>query len=121
MDNGTKNTKNMSRSSISLAIFNNSISYLLNNQPLNIEIKTSMLVTQGLIMVEAHGKQSLRHLVNIGRKKRTGALGTGENGTNTGLKITTQGISKCNTIPQKIRPTAPNCPKKIIEYKFGIS
>ena len=44
-----------------------------------------MLVTQELTMVEAHGKQYLRHLVNLGRKKRTVALGTGANGMNTGL------------------------------------
>ena len=38
-----------------------------------------MVVTKALTMVEAHGKQLLRHLVNLGKNKRTGALGTGAN------------------------------------------
>ena len=45
---------------------------------------------KGLKIVATHGKQSLQHLVNLGQKKRTGALGTGANGMNTGLQITTQ-------------------------------
>ena len=49
-----------------------------------------MLVTQGLTIVATHGNQPLRHLVNIGQKKRTGALFTGANGMNTGLQLTTQ-------------------------------
>ena len=49
-----------------------------------------MLVKQGLTMVAAHGKKPLRHLVNLGRKKRMGALGTGTNVINTGMQLTTQ-------------------------------
>ena len=49
-----------------------------------------MLVTQGLKMVTDHGKQPLQHLVNLGRKKRTGALGTGANDMKNELKLTTQ-------------------------------
>ena len=41
-------------------------------------------------MMAAHGKQSLQHLVNLGRNKRTGALGTGANGINTGPQLTTK-------------------------------
>ena len=51
-----------------------------------------MLVTQGLTIVAAHGKQPLRHLVNLGRNKGTGTLFTGANGMNTGLQLTTQKI-----------------------------
>ena len=61
-----------------------------------------MLVTQGLTIVAEHGKQPLRHLVNLVGKKRTGALFTGANGMNIGLQLTTQKIAKCNTIPQQI-------------------
>ena len=71
-----------------------------------------MLVKKGLTMVAAHEKKPLRHLVNLGKNKRTGALGTGANGMNTGLQLTTQKIDECNTILQKIRLTAPNCQTK---------
>ena len=80
-----------------------------------------MLVTQGLTIMATHGYQPLQHLVNLGLSKRTGALFTGANGMNTGLKLTTQKIDECNTIPQQIRPTAPNRQTKIIEDQFGIS
>ena len=80
-----------------------------------------MLATQGLKILEDNGKQPLQHLVNLGQNKRTGALFTGANGMNTGLKLTTQKIDECNTIPQQIRPTAPNRQTKIIEDQFGIS
>ena len=49
-----------------------------------------MLVTQGLTIVETHGKQPLQHRVNIGGKKRTGAIFTGADGMNTKLQLTTQ-------------------------------
>ena len=68
-----------------------------------------MLVTKVLTIVATHGNQPLRHLVNLGRKKSMGALFTGANGMNTGMQLTSQNISKCNTIPQQIRLTAPNC------------
>ena len=70
-----------------------------------------MLITQVLTMVATHGKQPLQHLVDLGKKKITESLGAGANCINTGLKITTQNISECNTILQQIRPTAPNCQK----------
>ena len=80
-----------------------------------------MLVTQELTMVEAHGKQYIQHLVNLGRKKRTGALVTGANGMNTGMQLTTQKIAGCNTTRKRIRPASPNGQKKIIEDQFGVS
>ena len=58
-----------------------------------------MLVTKELKMVAAHGKKTLQNMVNLGQKKITGALGTGENGMNTGLQLTTQKIAEFNTIP----------------------
>ena len=61
-----------------------------------------MLVTKGLTIVKTHENQLLRHLVNLGRKKIMGALFTGANDMNTGLKITTQNSSEWNTIPQQI-------------------
>ena len=67
-----------------------------------------MLVTQDITILAAHEKKPLQHLVNIGRKKRTGALFTSENGTNNELQLTTQNIAECNMIPQQIRPTALN-------------
>ena len=100
MDSGTQNTKNMSISLLSLAIFKNSRSYSQKNKPLKKVTKPEMVVTKALTMVASHGKQSLRHLVNIGRKKITGALGTGANGTNNGTQHTIQKIAKCNMIPQ---------------------
>ena len=49
-------------------------------------------------MVAAHGKQSLRHLVNLGRNKRIGSLGTGANGINNGPQLTIQEIAEHTTI-----------------------
>ena len=68
-----------------------------------------MFVTKGLTIVATHGNQLIQHLENLGRKKITGALFTGANVMNTGLQLTTQKFAKCNTIPQQIIPTAPNC------------
>ena len=96
----------MSKSSLLLARFKK------NNQPFNKETKTTMVVTILLSMVADHGKKLLQILVNIGLKKRTGALGTGANGTNTGLQHTIQKSSEYKTIPQKIRPTTQNRPIK---------
>ena len=89
-ESGTQNPKKMSISLLSLAIFNNLRSHSLNNQPLKKGTKPTMAVTKLLTIVAAHEKKSLRHLVNIGRKKRMGALGTGENGMNTGPQHTIQ-------------------------------
>ena len=60
-------------------------------------------------------------MVNLGQKKIMGALGIGENGTNTGPQRKIQQIPKYETIPQQIRPTTPNRPIKVIEDQFGIS
>ena len=49
-----------------------------------------MVVTIAFKMVEAHGKLSLQNLVNLRGKKRTGALGIGADGTNTGPQRTTK-------------------------------
>ena len=102
----------MSRSLLSLARFKSSRFYSLNNQPFRKETKTKMVVTKALTMVAAHGKQSLCNLVNLGKNKRTGSLGTSANCTNTGLQHTIQKISKCKTIPQQMIPTAPNVSTK---------
>ena len=72
-----------------------------------------MLITQGLTIVATHGNQPLLNMVNLGRKKITGAIFTGATGMNTGLKHTTKNISECNTIPQQKIPTASNCQTKI--------
>ena len=72
-----------------------------------------MVVTKALTMVADHGKKLVRHMVNLGRKKRMGALGTGANGANTGPQHTIKNISKYNMIPQQIISTAPNFPTKI--------
>ena len=56
-----------------------------------------------LTMVAAHRNKLLQNMVNLGRKKRTGALGTGTNGTNTGPQHTIQKYSECKTIPQQLR------------------
>ena len=79
------------------------------------------MLKQDLTIVAAHGKQPLRHMMNIGWKKRSGAIFTGANGMNTGLQLTNQKNSEFNKIPQQVRPKKPNCQKKIIEYQFGIS
>ena len=50
--------------------------------------REKILLTQGLTIVVDHVKQPLQHLVNIGGKKRTGALFTGPNIMNTGLQLT---------------------------------
>ena len=112
MDSGTQNPKKMSRSLLLLSRSKNSRSYSLNNQPIKIETITQMLVTQGLAIVATHVNQLLWNLANIGLKKITGALFTGANVMNTVLQLTTKINSKCNTIPQQIRPKSPNCQTK---------
>ena len=67
-----------------------------------------MVVTKALTMVAAHGKQLLRHLVNLGQNKRMYALGTGANCMSTGPQRTIRKKSECNKIPQQIRPTVPS-------------
>ena len=52
------------------------------------------------------------HLVNLGKKKIMGTLFTGANDMNTGLQLTAQKIAECNTVPQQIIPTSPNCQTK---------
>ena len=71
-----------------------------------------MLVTPGLTIVSTYENQTIRHLVNLGRKKRTDTIFTGANGMNTGLQLTTQKIDECNTTPQHIILTAQNCQTK---------
>ena len=98
MYNGTQNPKSISGYLLLLAISKNSRSYALNNQPLKKETKPTIAVTKTLTMVAAHGKQSLRHLANLGRNKRIGSLGTGANGINTGPQLTIQEIAEYTTI-----------------------
>ena len=59
-----------------------------------------MFVTQGLKILAYHVKQLLLNMVNIGQKKRAGALGTGANRMNNGPQLTTREIAKYNTILQ---------------------
>ena len=49
-----------------------------------------MLVTQGLTIMTAYRKKSLRCLVNIEQKKRMITLGTGTKGMKTEPQLTTQ-------------------------------
>ena len=73
-----------------------------------------MLVPQGLTKVATHENQPLQHLVNLGQKKRTEALGNSVNGMNTGPQLTTQKSASHNILQKQIRPRAPNCLTKII-------
>ena len=79
----------MSKYSLLLARFKSSRSYSRNNKTLKKKTKTTMVViiavTTVVTMVAAHGKKFLQNMVNLGQKKRTGALGFGANGTNTRL------------------------------------
>ena len=63
---------------------------MLNNHNPKKEKEFFFMVTKVLTMVAYHGKQSLQHLVNLGQKKRTGALGTDANVMNTGPPHTIQ-------------------------------
>ena len=65
-----------------------------NNKPINIEKRTYLLLTISLTLVETHVNQLLQHLVNIGKKIRTGAPFSGSNGMNTELHLTSK---KCRT------------------------
>ena len=60
-----------------------------------------MVVTKALTMVAAHGKQLLRHLVNLGRKKKTGKFFTDANGMNTGLQLTNKKMPNTTRYPKK--------------------
>ena len=66
-------------------------------------------VTIAVTMVEAHGKQSLQNLVNLGRKENQAHLAL----VKLALILDHDKINaECKMIPQQIRPTAPNCPIK---------
>ena len=82
----------MSKSLLSLTRFNISRYYSQSNKPFKKETETKMVVTIAVKIVADHGKQSLQNLMNIGQKKRTGALGIGANGTNTGPQRTIKKI-----------------------------
>ena len=60
-----------------------------------------MLITQGLTIVAAYGKQPLRHIVNLGQRGKMGALFTGTNGMNTGLQLTTKKMPNTTRYPKK--------------------
>ena len=60
-----------------------------------------MVVTIPLTMVADHRKKLLQNMVNLGRKKITGALGIGEYGTNTVPQLTIQKLTNAKQYRNK--------------------